>query len=470
MSLRYISHSRVATNQYAVVAFTESTLGRFLAAVELYIIIIYILIASFYHYVPASADSRVVNAAPRIPEQKRRSTFVISPYAAPTQNPVISVDHPYQNGAGAANDRSKSPSAASRLSGWVTSRRISRQRSVKSDDQRLWNQDEAERGQSPVDRQVMDGLGSPYSYVDMSKGSDESDKSMAPDMSEKADDGTGMSQYTASTGVRQPFTDIDPLPKAASKEKPAPIATSRQRMQSTGPSTAFSIGSYYSVYGERNPRPRQTDSPVYGLDGIVDRVADGRQSPEDGEPSRDAPSRNTIVSFTELLRQQSELDNSIAALRLLSPQQESAVEYRDDEPEEPVTLPTESNKNLNRSTSSSIGVPSSLRSEFSLSNFPDPPITFSSTANGNPSVDLDEPSTAKPRLDKSEKRKSRMPIKQGGFELPPPRMPILNVYSSPQDVPNSPRRSSEDTVNMGRQGKINSGGTQYDVTSFIGSE
>jgi hypothetical protein len=53
-------------------------------------------------------------------------------------------------------------------------------------------------------------------------------------------------------------------------------------------------------------------------------------------------------------------------------------------------------------------------------------------------------------------------------------MPVLNDYpSTPQSMPDSPGRNSGDDAgdmsgNMSRM-KVDSAGTQYDVTSFIGS-
>jgi hypothetical protein len=115
-------------------------------------------------------------------------------------------------------------------------------------------------------------------------------------------------------------------------------------------------------------------------------------------------------------------------------------------------------------------MPSSMRSEFSLSNFPSPPLTFTATANGIPSPT----STLKAPFDRNEERRSRLMSKSDGVTgLPLPRMPVLNDYpSTPQSMPDSPGRNSEDTGDMSgnvSRMKVDSAGTQYDVTSFIGS-
>jgi len=182
------------------------------------------------------------------------------------------------------------------------------------------------------------------------------------------------------------------------------------------------------------------------LSGIVRRTGQGRQTPA---------RRSTVVSFSELLRQQTELDNSIAALRLLSPQEQSTS-----------TVVIEGgSEDLNRS--SDVGMPSSMRSEFSLSNFPEPPMTFTSTANGVPSPTL----PLKVRFDRNADRGTI--LTNGVADLPLPKISILNDYpTTPQSLPDSPRRNSGDTGNMSgnmSRMKVNSGGTQYDVTSFIGN-
>jgi hypothetical protein len=176
------------------------------------------------------------------------------------------------------------------------------------------------------------------------------------------------------------------------------------------------------------------------------------------------------VSFTELLRQQTELDNSIAALRLLSPRRDSGEDARVqfDLPSAPAS--PDGPKELNRSNSSVALPSSSRRSEFSLSNFPEPPMTFTATANGIPSPT----STLKARFDSDDERRSKSVVKTEGITgLPLPKMPALSDYpSTPQSMPNSPGRNSSDTGNMSSgvsRMKVDSAGTQYDVTSFIGS-
>lgn len=323
----------------------------------------------------------------------------------------------------------------------------------------LWNQDQAERGESPVERVVIDGQESSYSspigQPNETQNWGDSSRTAIMNNPQLNPGERSMSRWTATTVS----TSDNPYAKNASNNDSDSAPLKRPPMPHLE-SKVYSIGSYYAD-GPDKPVPstptatssvRQTESPVYGLGGIVQRPSQSRRTPS-------STTRSSAMSFTDLLRQQTELDNSIAALRLLSPQQPG----RDSgEPIGPMDGVTNSNgpKDLNRSNSS-VGLPSSGRSEFSLSNFPEPPMTFTSTANGIPSPT----STSRGRFDRNEERRS---VAAG---LLPPKMPILSEYPT-TPMPDSPGRSSEDAGNrpgnMSRM-KVDSGGTQYDVTSFIGS-
>lgn len=439
-----------------VFAFTESTLGRFLLAVELYIIIVFVLISTFYNYIPRPVNAKPKPAFEGVLEIKRSSTFRVP---QPANNPVLVMDdaavfpidasyqnHPYNDERPPRPSRS---STASRLSSWIVSRRMSRRRSVGSGDRaQLWNQNEAERGESPDDKIVIDGRESPEnSPMEQSKEPQNWNDPMAT---------TTMNEPPRNTRLQSTTDSIrdSSFTNNASTYDSGPAAQKPPRMPRFD-STAYSIGSYYGdepgKTGQSSPTVaatvRQTESPVYGLSGIVRRTNQGRQTPA---------RRSTVVSFSELLRQQTELDNSIAALRLLSPQEQSTS-----------TIIIEGgSKDLNRSNSD-VGMPSSMRSEFSLSNFPEPPMTFTSTANGIPSPTL----PLKVRSDKN--REPQSMLTDGASGLPLPKISILDDYPiTPQSLPDSPGRNSGDTGDMSgnmSRIKVNSGGTQYDVTSFIGN-
>lgn len=394
---------------------------------------------------------------------KSPSTYRISPFP-PT--PTMAMDPSYQNASTSEIRPSARTSNASRLSSWIVASRGSRRSIGAGDRNRLWNQDEAEKGESVVNQKVLasDGRGSPYSYdsaierpTEAQGWKDPMASTMMNDPAPQPRAGAESRWTTTTVSSKRNSSDANSAGRAPGEYSEA-FAPPNRRMQSD----VYSIGSYYGDTKARRSSlnapsiatiTRNTDSPVYGLDGIVQRTNQGRQIP--GSAAR---TRSSAMSFTELLRQQTELDKSIAALRLFSPQQESTRME--------TTLPTES---TSRSRSnSSIGVPSSMKSEFSLSHFPEPPelVTgISGTSSPIPAVAL------MTRTDRKDSRKSRfVPMQDASASLPPPRMPILSDYpSSPQSIPNSPTRQSEGNINMSRSAKIDSAGTQYDVTSFIGS-
>lgn len=185
----------------------------------------------------------------------------------------------------------------------------------------------------------------------------------------------------------------------------------------------------------------QADSPVFGLNGIV-RPPTG-QSPvrSQGSATITGPDRTSDIS--DLFRKQAELDNSIASLKLL---QGSA-----DKPDSP-TSPKQSAE------------PSATQSEFSLSNFPNPP--WASTS--------DEPSDESPSPVPDMKPFPRLKppsisVDNVPFELVPPRMPAsMMEHNRTTSLPMSETADSE-VLMSARTQRFDSQGTQYDVTSFIGS-
>lgn len=214
-----------------------------------------------------------------------------------------------------------------------------------------------------------------------------------------------------------------------------------------------SIASYYNMQHSStisypvplNALARETDSPVYGLNGIIERerIQELRSRPQD-----------SINSFDELLRQQTELDNSIAALRLVSPSTQSIPP---DPPEasssSPMSVPGKSSEGSMKARSNSVSTLSYLgrkpdsasnRSDFSLSIFPEPPVVATDTT------------TRRDELSKLGVR-SRVP----GLDPPPKPAPTEVTAGETPSLPVSPSRF-ETTA------RFDSAGTQYDVTSFIG--
>jgi hypothetical protein len=209
------------------------------------------------------------------------------------------------------------------------------------------------------------------------------------------------------------------------------------------PTTGISL-SYYTMNPSSSDVPtirRPLDNPTQPFESQLD----GQGNP--GHASHTSlitqpPSQITCISFIdELMRQQNELDKSIAKLKLLS------MDMKDTQAsEEAPTLDNSSTvvrENVasvkTRSQSTTRTGSLSPRSEFSLSVFPIPPLTSESAT--------EDRQLSKPNIRK----------------LPEPPTIASNQTIPLGSVPDSPSQAS--TV-----ARMMSGGTQYDVTSFIGSK
>ena len=276
----------------------------------------------------------------------------------------------------------------------------------------LWNQNRAERGQSfqddssAKDSDVFEKI---YGYPDTSLGA-------------------------------EPF-----------QLQPPPIGKPKLEAPRLGTGFIQSMTSRYSDLDLSPPeivdrKPLQADSPVFGLNGIVQPSTDRSKmdSPQDSVTVAD-PDRNSDLS--NLFRKQEELDNSIAALKLLG-----------DSTDPPSTPSSKQSRE-----------PSTARSDFSLSNFPRPP-----WIDGSDSDDLGEPplSAGSVRTVRQPRLRFNPPsisVDNVPFDLIPPRIPAaMAEHNRTLSVPVSESAES-DLLMSARTPRFDSQGTQYDVTSFIGS-
>lgn len=160
--------------------------------------------------------------------------------------------------------------------------------------------------------------------------------------------------------------------------------------------------------------PSMTESsPVYGLNGII--------RAKDRESAVPSSINSRVSDLSSLYRRQAELDKSVEGLLRYS-KHTTVV----------------SNK-------------SPSGSEFSLSNFPDPPIVKSPT----------DSSFTGPLSEKE------LVMGNTTFSLVPPSMPAGHWRQA--SVPVS-MQGSEDGLLGGERGRFPSNATRYDVTSFIGGE
>ncbi|KAJ3788975.1 hypothetical protein GGU10DRAFT_261655, partial [Lentinula aff. detonsa] len=319
--------------------FSETALGRFLQAFEVYLLIIVVMLVAFYK-VPVR-PTRPRSSLPYVVDKKPENIRSPNTTAFNVAEPNALVDEPQ---AGLA--------MLPRISSWITTSR--RQSGAGRQYQR--NTADVEAAFRPLDR--------------------------------------------TSTGVSLRYYGVGGE-SFMSFPNPSFMANDESSLKSSG-----------------------TNSPIYGLDGIVNQ----QTNRDSATPSLHPPRRPSMSSFDELIQQQAELDRSIAALRLFSP----PASFTD------LISPETVNSGNNRTVSTL--TTSSARSDFSLSHFPDPPTAdFPIRA-----------SFATMRASRS-KRQSRRDVPTSfdtsSFDIP--------------SLPNTPTRLAP-----GRS--FGSNATQYDVTSFIG--
>ena len=439
------------------VAFSDSILGTFLQAVELYILILFVLLSAFYKMpvrssVVAELVRRRLDATGNMNRQNPRQ-YAFSMVNAPVTAPDGELREDSrsrrsgQSGRPSLTQRISSGSIfSSRLIPGRTSGRLGsvqalgNEKDDEGDQRRLWSQDEAERGQSPVDQRT-------------------------PRISlEQTPTQTPMAETKDAPGWRDPMLTsvIKPdqiLSSNLGRSPPAiigpsPPANLRQSVQLSAERQQF-----YSQYATDMTLPRSfaregTDSPIYGLDGIIrslqtDSTVPGRESNIDSARSS---------GMESLMRQQEELDKSVASLRRFS---------------------TNSKQSVPRIASSS------YQSDFSLSNFPDPPMFGQSVISLNVVSTPTTPETARRDADTSlpvsEMDRSNLSTSDNSlivddvtFQLVPPQMPAALAEPSRSQNPSVPSIARESldsvlgTTIPGRTIRADSQGTQYDVTSFIG--
>lgn len=449
------------THDLSLVAFTESTLGRFLQAVELYILILFVLISTFHDYAPPRLDDgRKASLPIQLPEIKPGLTF-LSTFSS-TENKIAPNDIAYQVQRTSDLEAPSRGSTATRLPSWIAAQKMSRKGSDGAGGH-LRNLNEAEKGEHTVER-IINGRRSPYSYdssVELpNKTQNWKDPTQSIMMNGPSPEQVGHveSRWTLTTASSRRNSTNESREQRNVLSDPStmsfPVPPSKRSLFAQ---SRYSIGSYYAVADRSSPEfqvddfSRNTDSPIYGLNGIIQEATRGQS-----DPGSVARTRSSALSFNELLRQQTELDKSIAALKLLSPQQDTNTQYS-----------RRNSRSRSASSGITLGLPSSLKSDFSLSNFPEPPGILPNThTNGLPLPTVVSNIHMDAKNDGLNLRTDNLD------NLALPRMPVLNDFpNSPQSLLGSPDRGGDESAtNMSRTGKINSAGTQYDVTSFIGSE
>ncbi|KZV77495.1 hypothetical protein PENSPDRAFT_3022 [Peniophora sp. CONT] len=481
----------------AVFPFSESTAGRLMIATELYIVIETLLCWKFYgaagpQATPNEKTDPVLNAVQRPNNLGRSSTFLQVPQYT---NPLARISDSGQRIASWVQQ--PRPSWAQRLSSISGRFRPALAR----DEARLYNPQDAERGQSPTTTE------------------------------------NGATYDLSPSEARQSARYPDPMYTSFFQDSQRDIGALDQR-----PARAISVSdsglgsqirtSRTSSYYDRRENDGQsliipppiavtsgsgsTRSPIYGLNGTL--RADGfspvtttaTYSPmmktlETAAPPSFVDSPTSLVpprsirddvesssarssGYNQLLREQDELEKSIAQLRLFSRSQnlDSVVfDTRSFSPES-------GRPGLGREQSDSSGSDplksASLRSVFSLSVFPEPPLARRSSQVRPQSLEefMDNASTVMPTRDHTRQnsndsrinvdieratmdfRDAKLAYRDSAIDLLPPRMPAVADELS-QTVPSSTRTSEDNTEFQLPKSRLDSNGTQYDVTSFIGT-
>lgn len=425
-------------------------LGRFLQAIEFYILILFTLISTFYHL-------RDIRTTPAVKQRRNRSSSFNNIPAGASISPELIIPPPRLPSTDFTSlgfDRQTTPatsrrpstnrqssSYAVRLSNWI-GRRPS-QRNERERDDLFWKQNQAEKGNSPVDVEVKIPMPFDLSPV-------ESEPSPSYKMPPQA--------------YATVVTDPPPVPRsilAISEQKisePVTVPKQARLRFSDDVGQTVDLAPPPSV---QYPQAR-IESPIFGLNGIVNAqsVADAVERPistveDDPRTFFDDSSRSSGIS--NLLRQQEELDKSIAALKLFSTDPSEAASAR---------------RSLS-AFSDTRRASSSVKSIESLSNFPVPPwgrasTTSLRTRNTSTETVRQTPPGLPPSSINSSSQTSLGTIDRLLAAAATEPMPTLSVpgHRVSPSVPSS--EIGDDLAGPGASGRINGGGME--ITSFIGSE
>ncbi|KAL0951015.1 hypothetical protein HGRIS_007756 [Hohenbuehelia grisea] len=425
----------VAIGNASSFLYSEKVLGRFLQALELYVLIVYLLIDFFYKR--DTGTTLIIHPQPMNEKAPPTTPFSVkSPLAdlPPLPPPPIAKD-PEPGSRPSKDTGRRSSKTHSRASSWKASRRSSRRRV--SGEQRLWDQNKAELGlgdeditesprasPEPTSPRVEEARAEPTNLTSQTQDLGKSSAADVPSQ-EPPRLRPPLNQFPVNPrgdffqGPRRPRVGSSSIPSYYLNDGPSPVVVSRPLPNPSGETGG-------------------TDTPVYGLDSTT-YLPKQRLSVE--------VSLST-GSFGELMRQQTELEKSIAALRLFSPSSsESELPRPASGTSQQTRKETPENDSLTDSARKAASV--SAFSEFSLSIFPDPP---------DDSVPV--PVSPTPRSRPATMRAQRLARARS----------VLTSAVQPLTIPidEYPSDESFSRVRGNTTPSYDSAATQYDVTSFIG--
>ncbi|KAG2023333.1 hypothetical protein CC2G_000997 [Coprinopsis cinerea AmutBmut pab1-1] len=412
----FVISAGLGVGNLVVFAFTETSLGRFLRGVEVYLLFIYYLVFTFRKHVRSTASTRpsVIEIFQEDEKERfggRPGSQWILPTTTPPLDPLSRLAH-----------QSNRTSAFSKVSSWIASARNSRRLTV------------TEQFTRPKSWRLT--LNRPESGISLG-----SDLLATPTMktAQEADLGSdaplGNNTNTATL-------------------KTAPSFTGDDRSMTEVTFSYYGVEHSPMATGQTIPLPDRdssilgTASPVYGLNGIIlptKAKVDAESTLQAPPPAVTSPSPGDVTPVTKLFQEQSILDQSIAALRRVRFEQDE-----DKRPNNPSADSVESARSAaTRSTIYSSKVSSPNASDFSLSVFPEPPTT---------------PAPQTPSATGFRQLPPR-PTSPGNFLRPSlKRTPPTGIIPIQLELSQRPDSAS----GLPFSPNFDSAGTQYDVTSFIG--
>lgn len=414
-------------------------------ATELYTLVLFVLISAFYKMpVRSSVVAELVRR--RIAASGYRD---VEPNANGTEaefsmvqasNPIISDDGlRLSNGSGQGNDGSR-PNFLQRFSSTsMFGQRLmslrgsfqNRQESPNDGDQtRLWNQNEQNAEPSPAGQASFRLSTEQTPYQTPVTAAKDAPGWKDPVLTSVIKEDKGQSAGPSVAPYQSPITEA----------KQAEIS---EKMPDDDDASVYTTdaGTIRTERVTMEPLPARnaTDSPIYGLNGIIQNLQLDKIKKV---PETDITSARSSMDY--LVRQQRELDQRMADLRAFS---------------------TSTN-----STSPRV-ISGSMQSDISLSNFPKPPFADSLIE----SKDKAFPGATDSMAFSAMSDNSLM-VDDIQFQLVPPPVLPAAMAEAPErgrkvSVPSIARESLDSALGgSGRAARMDSQGTQYDVTSFIGGE
>ncbi|KZT06831.1 uncharacterized protein LAESUDRAFT_759008 [Laetiporus sulphureus 93-53] len=490
MILALLISALIGIGNLAMFEFTETVLGRFLQAVELYIVMVYVLTSAFYHLRRQSwhRGARSPHGSRDVKTRSPSPQITAPVITSPDLLQVVGRD--VQLGSRRPSFMLRT-SAASRVSEWLNIRRISDRLSghvtppEEMEKASLWKQDEAERGIPPEARdepgKVPDSAVDVYtptvSVAQPAHGApwrDPLETTILPILAvaEKSPTSAGSRQYPGHPPLTSKVSNSSLMRAAAERHQ------QQQQQSAQSPAASEKVEEGVLLKQRRAPElPRLTiPEPVHSrhptidtqrpaseasryssvyappLTGITEVIsgfelpAKTTQPPAAGHVDSGS-ARSSCIS--ELIRQQAELDKSIAALRLFSPTDETPNTRR-------LAVVGQGQDG------SEARITRSTQSDLSLSNFPEPPWGRASGTSEIAVLTPEVPAGTTKMGEAEAAAVASLPERRisGAMLMVPDANPL-------RDKERSSRLDMEAAI-LSSRNRVDSGGTQYEITSFIG--